>query len=89
MAFWDNTARKNSRALVFTNESVGAYKKWICDLIDYNRSNNRLDDNIAFINAWNEWGEGAYLEPDKQYGYALLDATRAAIEEKREERKHI
>ncbi len=89
MAFWDNTARKNSRALVFTNESVGAYKKWICDLIDYNCSNNRLDDNIAFINAWNEWGEGAYLEPDKQYGYALLDATRAAIEEKRKERKHI
>lgn len=83
MTFWDNTARRNSRALVFTNESVSAYKKWIYDLIDYNRANSNLDDNLAFINAWNEWGEGAYLEPDKQYGYALLEATREAIEEKR------
>ena len=42
-----------------------------------------LDDNVAFINAWNEWGEGAYLEPDKKWGYALLQKTREAIEESR------
>ncbi|WP_253196494.1 glycoside hydrolase family 99-like domain-containing protein [Burkholderia cenocepacia] len=47
------------------------------------RERQDLEDSFIFINAWNEWGEGTYLEPDKKYGYAYLDATRCAIEEVR------
>ena len=83
MAFWDNTARKNSRGSIFNNVHPDFYEEWLKDLILYNRNTPQLDDNLIFVNAWNEWGEGAYLEPDKKYGYALLERTRDAIEKAR------
>ena len=37
------------------------------------------EERIIFINAWNEWGEGTYLEPDEKYGYASINTVSKAL----------
>ena len=83
MPMWDNTPRRNYHGnLIYHGSTPALYKQWLEDIISFTRT-SRLDDNLIFVNAWNEWGEGAYLEPDKRFGYAYLEATKDAIEESR------
>ena len=80
---WDNTARKvESGAFIFQSTSK-LYKTWLKDIINWTKENNKKDEQYIFINAWNEWAEGAHLEPDQKYGYAYLQATKEALEEAR------
>jgi len=81
MPMWDNTARRNNKGMIFQGATPELYKEWLKDVIKEGQTRNDIDENMIFINAWNEWGEGAYLEPDKKYGYAYLQATKEAVEE--------
>ncbi len=78
---WDNTARKCYRKGRIFQSTPELYKKWLKDIIDWTRKNHKEGDRYVFINAWNEWAEGAHLEPDQKYGYAFLEATKEALEE--------
>lgn len=80
---WDNTPRRDNQATVFHGSTPALYENWLLNVILETRNRKDLDASIIFINAWNEWGEGAYLEPDRKYGYAYLQATRNAIEKSR------
>ena len=79
---WDNTARRQDSGTVFLNSSPEKYQQWLTHAIsETKRSFKNPEERLVFINAWNEWAEGAYLEPDQKYGYAYLQATRNALVE--------
>lgn len=78
---WDNTARRLNNALIFHNDEPTVYKRWLKNLLNYTSRYNQDREQFVFINAWNEWAEGAHLEPDRKYGYAYLQATAEALEE--------
>ena len=77
---WDNTPRRDSRGTVFLNSTPELYGRWLRNAIrDTQRRFTNEDERLIFVNGWNEWAEGAYLEPDSYYGYAFLQATREAL----------
>ena len=82
MPGWDNTPRRNTDAHLFHGHSPESYGRWLRSAMRWTLARHRSpDERLLFINAWNEWGEGAYLEPDQLYGYAFLQATRDAVEQ--------
>ncbi|MEO1149798.1 MAG: glycoside hydrolase family 99-like domain-containing protein [Pseudomonadota bacterium] len=77
---WDNTARRGSRGTVLLNTSPALYQEWLSNAVaDTCQRITNPQERFVFINAWNEWAEGAHLEPDQRYGYAWLEATRRAV----------
>lgn len=77
---WDNDPRKPNRGYGFVDSTPAKYQRWLEKLIDYANAKPFYGDKFVFVNAWNEWAEGAYLEPDVYYGAAYLNATSRAIE---------
>jgi lipopolysaccharide biosynthesis protein len=80
MPGWDNTPRLGNDANIFINSSPGAFQAWLETIMQLTREQNPPDQRFVFINAWNEWGEGAYLEPDTRFGHGYLEAVRNAHE---------
>jgi hypothetical protein len=79
MPSWDNTSRVGLAALVFHNASPEMFEAWLSYIIAKSRDNYPPGHRFVFINAWNEWAEGAYLEPDRKNGHAYLQAVRNAL----------
>lgn len=77
---WDNSPRKAySGAIVFDGTTPEIYGKWLDYALKATRDKLNGEERLLFINAWNEWGEGAMLEPDRRYGYAYLDMTQRVL----------
>jgi hypothetical protein len=78
MAGWDNTARLGQRATVFHGATPQSYEEWLRSLVTAARLGHP-DHRLVFVNAWNEWAEGAHLEPDRRFGTGYLEATQRAL----------
>lgn len=77
---WDNTPRRQYTPDIFWGSTPDLYETWLEDLAEDTINNNNLDEKMIFVNAWNEWAEGACLEPDRNYGYAYIQATRNVLD---------
>jgi glycosyltransferase involved in cell wall biosynthesis len=76
---WDNDARRQGAGLVISGSTPGKYEAWLSKLVARAQRHRLLDEPFVCINAWNEWCEGAYLEPDLHFGCAYLNATARAV----------
>lgn len=80
MPGWDNTARQQNIGFCFEYSTPGAFQAWVEEVVRQTRQQFYGDEQIIFINAWNEWAEGAYLEPDNRFGHTYLEAILNGIE---------
>lgn len=75
---YDTTPRYGMDGCVFQGSDPKSFRKYLRRLMAKNAS---VGNDLIFIDAWNEWGEGMHLEPDKKYGFQWLDAVRKAKNE--------
>jgi lipopolysaccharide biosynthesis protein len=76
---WDNTARRGNKGIVVTDGSPALFQKQVANALQV-VARKPEEEQLLFVNAWNEWAEGNYLEPDLRHGRAYLEALRAALE---------
>jgi len=77
---WDNEPRRSGKGRVLLHASPRAYGDWLRQTIDQRLAAEPAAHKLVFINAWNEWAEGAVLEPDMRLGHAWLAQTRRALQ---------
>jgi lipopolysaccharide biosynthesis protein len=77
MPGWDNTPRRRESAYVFHGSNPLSFRRWMTRAAAVAVAGG--DPPLLFVNAWNEWAEGAHLEPDTRFGTAYLEAVRDAV----------
>ena len=83
MAFleWDNTARYREKATIYKGCTPPIFEKNFRRLVQ--KAEQKPEGRrFVYINAWNEWAEGTYLEPDEKNGYGYLEAVQRVMRER-------
>ncbi|NJB94029.1 lipopolysaccharide biosynthesis protein [Xanthomonas arboricola] len=76
---WDNEPRRSGKGRIYLHASPRRYRDWLSRTLRHRLASAPPAHRMVFINAWNEWAEGAVLEPDARLGHAWLEATRQAL----------
>lgn len=74
---FDSTPRRGRSGDVIYGGNPEKFKEYMIRLL---LKTGRMESEYIFINAWNEWGEGMYLEPDEKWGFKYLEALKEARE---------
>lgn len=70
---YDTTPRRGCNGECFLDNSSELFETLMDGLYKKTIKNG---NEFVFINAWNEWGEGMYLEPDEENRYVALEVVR-------------
>ena len=76
---WDNSARKGHNSMIVKNANPYNFYNNLKALTVNNRKN--ASNDFIVINAWNEWSEGAILEPTEIYKFGYLEAIKQIKDE--------
>ena len=79
MLEWDNTPRRGKFGRIYQEFSPEKFYFLNKIIIKWIRQNYNISNRFIFVNAWKEWGEGSYLEPDDKYGYSSINSLSKAL----------
>lgn len=74
---FDASPRKGFKSTIVKGSTPERFENYFREFLERNL---QAENELVLVNAWNEWGEGMYLEPCEEYGYGYLKAVKAAVE---------
>lgn len=80
MPGYDRTARIGNGEGIFINSTPQHFKQHLKDALNIVKDKPK-EHQVILINAWNEWAEGCYIEPDLKYGRGYLEAIKEVKED--------
>ncbi|WP_424960839.1 glycoside hydrolase family 99-like domain-containing protein [Leucobacter ruminantium] len=75
---FDNTARRQGNPTFWLGSNPYTFRRWLRTAVTA-LQDRPAGHRVVFINAWNEWAEGAVLEPTQRFGRTYLQAVRSAV----------
>ncbi len=75
---WDSRPWHGENNLVRFGRTPELFRRHLLDareVLHHQRPESKSQKAIL-IEAWNEWGEGSYIEPHSEFGFGYLDAIR-------------
>jgi hypothetical protein len=76
---WDNTPRSGARGVVLHPPDPAVFEAQVARAVAHVLSPTHDGPRVVFVKAWNEWAEGCYLEPDRRFGRAHLEALQQGV----------
>lgn len=75
---WDRTPRAGKNSEIVVDSTPDRFQETVETAIELIRQ-KEPEHQLLFLKAWNEWGEGDYVEPDQKFGHGYIQAIRQAI----------
>jgi hypothetical protein len=77
---WDATPTSQDGGRILYEATPGAFQAWLEAAMDAARRQAGPGERLVFIDAWNDWANGAALEPDQRFGHGWLEAIANAAD---------
>lgn len=76
---FDHSPRSLNRGAILVDSTPEKWYDFCKEVKELEEAKGKME-SLVFIKAWNEWGEGNYLEPDMRFGKAYIEKTKSAFE---------